>query len=76
MDPLVCCNRHALFLGLAHCLSRDIYNIYFELACHDEQNGSQSFSLQARIAKLWRFKPQKVKKLHEEDRLAIFMPGL
>ena len=32
MDPLVCCNRHALFLGIAHCLSRDIYNILNWLA--------------------------------------------
>ena len=33
------------------------------------------FKLQARIAELWRFIVQKVKKLQEEDRLAIFKPG-
>ena len=44
-----------------------------ELACHDEQNGGQSFNLQARIAELWRFKAQKLEK---DDRLAIFKPGL
>ena len=46
------------------------------LACHVEQNGSQSFKIKARIAELWRFKARKVKKLQEEDRLAIFKPGL
>ena len=30
----------------------------------------------ARIAELWRCKARKVKKLQEEDRLAIFKPGL
>ena len=29
-----------------------------------------------RITELWRFKAPKVKKLQEEDRLAIFKPGL
>ena len=37
--------------------------IYLKLACHDEQNGSQSFNLQARIPELWRFKAQKVGKV-------------
>ena len=55
--------------------SRDIF-IYFELACHDEQNCGQSFKIGARIAKLWQFKARKVKKLQEEDCLAIFKPGL
>ena len=50
-----------------------LYNL--ELAFHDEQNGGQSFKIGARIAELWRFKAQKVKKL-QEDRLAIFKPGL
>ena len=40
------------------------------MACHDEQNGDQSFSLQARIAKLSR----KVEKVKKKDRLAIFKP--
>ena len=30
----------------------------------------------ARIAELWQFKARKVKKLQEEDHLAIFKPGL
>ena len=37
--------------------------IYLELACLEEQNGCQSFNLQARIAELWRFKSRKVEKL-------------
>ena len=49
---------------------------YLESACHDEQNGCQSFKIGARFAELWQFKVQKVKKLREEDRLAIFKPGL
>ena len=32
--------------------------------------------IQDRIAKLWRFKAQKVKKIQEEDCLAFFKPGL
>ena len=55
--------------------SRDIY-IYLELTCHDKQNGGQRFNLHARIADLWRLKAQKVDKLEEDDRLAIFKPGL
>ena len=51
--------------------SRDIF-IYLELACHDEQNGSQTFKIGARIVELWRFKSRKVEKLQEEDHLAIF----
>ena len=31
--------------------------IYLELACHDEQNRSQTFKIRARIAKLWQFNP-------------------
>ena len=50
--------------------------LYLESACHDEQNGSQTFKIGARIAKLWRFKARKVEKLQEEDRLAIFKPSL
>ena len=64
-DPLVCFNQHALSVGLKkdpHSLDHMIFNIYLELACHDEQNGSQSFKLQARITKLWRFKARKVEK--------------
>ena len=79
MNPLVCFNRHALFLDLKRgshfCLLCDIY-IYLESACIDEQNSGQRFNLRARIAKLWQFKPQKVEKLHEDDCLAIFKPGL
>ena len=56
------------------CQSRDIY-IYLELACHDAQNGSQSFNIRAKIAKLWQFKAQKVYKLEEDNRLAIFKPA-
>ena len=37
--------------------------IYLKLACHDEQNGSQSFNIQARITELWRFKLEKRKNL-------------
>ena len=55
--------------------SRDVY-IYLESACHDEQSGGQSFKIRARIAELWQFKAQKVKKLQEKDRLAIFKPDL
>ena len=50
--------------------------IYLKLACHDEQNGGQSFNLRARIAELWRFKSQKLEKDEEDNRLAIFKPGL
>ena len=42
-------------------LSHDIY-IYFELPCHEEQNGGQSLNLQAMIAELLRFKAGKRKK--------------
>ena len=52
------------------------YFIYLELACYVEQNGSQSFKIRAKIAELWRFKAQNVKKLQEEAHLAIFKPGL
>ena len=48
---------------------------YLESACHDEQNNSQSFNIQARIAELWQFKAQKVYKIKENDRLAVFKPG-
>ena len=51
-------------------------HIYLKSACHDEQNGSQSFNLRARIAESWRFKARKLEKDEEEDRLAIFKPGL
>ena len=37
--------------------------IYIESAYLGEQNDEQSFNLQARIAKLWQFKSQKVEKL-------------
>ena len=60
---------------LAYYISRDIY-IYLESACHDEQNGGQSFNLRARIAELWQFKARKLEKGEEDDRLAIFKPGL
>ena len=50
--------------------------LYLESACHDEQNGGQTFTIGASIAELWRFKAGKVEKLQEEDRLAIFKPGL
>jgi len=46
------------------------------LACHDKQNGSQSFNLRAGIAELWRFKAQKLEKVKEDDCLAIFKPNL
>ena len=36
---------------------------------------AKSFNLRARIAKLWRFKARKLEK-DEDDRLAIFKPGL
>ena len=45
------------------------------MACHDKQNGGQTFKIGARIAELWQFKAQKVEKL-QEDHLAIFKPGL
>ena len=45
--------------------------IYLEPACHDKL-----INLQARITKLWRFKAQNMEKLHIEDLLAIFKPGL
>ena len=50
--------------------------MYLESACHNEQNGGQSFKTEVRIAELWRFTARKVKKLQGEDRLAIFKPGL
>ena len=62
-------------MGSPFCLSCDIYT-YLELAYHDEQNDGKSFKLQAGIAELWRFKAQKVKKLHDKNHLAIFKPGL
>ena len=49
--------------------------IYLELACHDKQNGGQSFVLHPRIAKLWQFKGRKVKNNHEEDHIAFFKAG-
>ena len=49
--------------------------VYLELACHDKQNGGQTFEIGARITELWRFKARKVEKLKEEDRLAIFKPA-
>jgi len=45
--------------------------VTLELVCHDEQNSCQSFSLGASIARLGRFKAQKV---HKEDHLANFKP--
>ena len=51
-------------------------HIYLEFACHNEQNGGQSFNLQARIAELWRFITRKLEKDEENDCLAIFKPGL
>ena len=53
-----------------------IFIIYLESACYDKQNGGQNFNLPARIVELWRFKIQKVEKLHEEDHQTIFKPGL
>ena len=50
--------------------------MYLELACHDEQNGGQSFKIRARIPKLWRFKAPKRKKFLKENCLAILKPGL
>ena len=50
-------------------------HIYLKSPCHDEQNGGQSFNLQARIAELWRFKVRKLEKNEEDDRPAIFKPG-
>ena len=50
--------------------------IYLVSACHDKQNGAWSFNLRARIAELWGFKAQKLEKLQQEDRLAVFKPGL
>ena len=52
-----------------------LYN-YLESARHDKQHGGQSFKIGARIVELWQFKARKVKKLQEEDCLAIFKPGL
>ena len=46
------------------------------MTCHDEQHGGQNFKIGASIAELWQFKALKVKNLQEEDRLAIFKPGL
>ena len=37
---------------------------------------ARDFKIRARTAKLWRFKARKVKKLQEEDHLAIFKPDL
>ena len=57
MDLLVCFNRHASFFGLlqgGHLRYHVMFiYIYLESACHDEQNGGQSFNLRARIAELW-----------------------
>ena len=60
IDPSVCFKQHASSVGLKqHRLFLDhvifIYN-YLESACHDEQNGDQSFKLQARIVELCQFK--------------------
>ena len=33
--------------------------MFLELAYHDEENGGQTFKLQARIAELWQFKVPK-----------------
>ena len=47
MDPSVCFNQCALFLGLTQDY-HSVYHVkftYLELACHDEQNGGQSFNL-------------------------------
>ena len=41
----------------------------------NEQHGDQSFKKGARIAELWQFKAQKVKKIQEEFCLTIFKPG-
>ena len=81
VDLLVSFNPHASSLDLKqhrHFLDHVIflYNYYLELACYDEQNGSQTFKIGARITKLWQFKAWKMKKLQQEDRLAIFNPGL
>ena len=46
------------------------------MAYHDEQHDGQSFKIGTRITELWQFKARKEKKLQEEDRLAIFKPGL
>ena len=56
-------------------ISRDIF-IYLESACHDDQNGGQSFVLRPRIAKLWRFKGCKVENNGEENHIAFFKVDL
>ena len=79
MDLLVCFNQlpHSLACNKAAILHIMWYlYIYLELACHDEQNGSLSFNLQARISELWRFKAWKLGKDEEDDRLVVFKPGL
>ena len=63
---------HQLVIAPPFSRSRDIF-IYLELACHDEQNDGQTFTIGASIAELWQFKARKVEKLQEEDRLAIFI---
>ena len=50
--------------------------IYLESACHDEQNGGQSFVLCPRITELWRFRGCKVKNNHEEDSITFFKADL
>ena len=56
-DLSVSFNRHASSIGLKqhhHFLDHVIrVIIYLEFACHDERNGSQSFKIGGKIAKLW-----------------------
>ena len=52
------------------------YLYILKTGCHDKQNGGQSFNLRARIAELWKLKARKMQKLHKENRLTIFKPGL
>ena len=73
-DPLVGFNRHVLSVSPKQ--HHYFINIYLKSACHDEQNGNQSFNLRARIGELWQLKAHKVEKVYEEDHLAFFKPGL
>ena len=75
---LVCFNRQTSSkTGWLFCLSSDIYiYICLESACHDEQNGDQSFILRARIAELRRFKVHKVENNDEDNDLSFLEAGL
>ena len=53
-----------------------VYHMIFtESACHDEQNSSQTFILQARITELWQLKAHKVENNDKEDGLLFFKPA-